>query len=136
MPSEYGIMQAAFVANGAPTHPTLLQHKRGCKSRKTLDRPRLWSRPGALACRRSAALAGHDHRNVGCLYHGRCNRPEQHARAAAAAVAANDEQLCRAGLFEKVTRRVVVHDNALNRDVGIAVLPAGQSIWEDLVRPG
>ena len=89
----------------------------------------------ALAPADRSPLPGNDDRYVGCPYHGRAYR-SQHAGPSTATVAANDEQLCRARFFEQMTRGVVVHDNAPNRDVGIAVLPAGQPLCEDLVRPG
>ena len=75
-------------------------------------------------------MAGHDHRYADCLYHARGDRPEQHARVSAPAAAANDKQLGRLRLVEKVMGRFVVHDNAPNLDVGIALLPAGQPLFE------
>ena len=82
-----------------------------------------------------SALARDDDRHTGRVHHCCADRAEQQSGEAAAAVAADHDQLGRLGLLEQVMRGPVENDDATNADIGVALLPASQAFGEGFMRP-
>ena len=82
------------------------------------------------------ALAGDDHRDTGRVCHGGADRAEQHSGESAPAVAADHDELGGLGFVEQMASGVVEHQPAVNGDIGIAFLPAGQAFGKDFGCPG
>ena len=76
-------------------------------------------------------LAGDDHRDAGCVYHGGADRAEQHSGESAPAVAADHHELGGLGFVEQMAGRVIKHNPAVNSDVGMAFLPTSQATRQD-----
>jgi len=68
------------------------------------------------------------------LRYGGTDRAEQHPAESTPAVTTHDDELGLLSLFEKMADGSLKLDNALDRDLRIAFLPAGKALGERLAR--
>ena len=81
-------------------------------------------------------LAGNDHRYAGRLRDGGADRTEQHPGESASAMATDDDELGPLGLVEQMASRLLKLDQSVDRDLGIAFLPAGETFGESFLGRG
>ena len=81
-------------------------------------------------------LAGDDHRDAGCVYHGGADRAEQHSSESAPAVAADHDELGRLGFVEEMAGRLIKHNPTVDGDIGEAFLKAGEPLGQRPLGPG